>query len=71
VDTNNHISTKRLQGVIYYREEHYTSCIVVNNQVWFHDGIATGGNMIYEGELYSMNNIFYCRGKQAHAAIYA
>jgi hypothetical protein len=72
LDKNNQAYIKKLQGIIYYGEQHYTSCIVFNNQFWFHDGIATGANMIYEGELHSINNnIFYCRGKQAHVAVYA
>jgi len=41
-----------LRGVIYYGSNHYTSCIVSENKnVWYHDRIQTGKNMIFEGAL--------------------
>ncbi|KAF8224769.1 hypothetical protein L208DRAFT_1195056, partial [Tricholoma matsutake] len=49
VSRNNQHSTMKLQGVIYHGEGDYISCIVVNQQLWYHDGITTGANMVYEG----------------------
>jgi hypothetical protein len=60
-----------LKGLIYFGNYHYTSCVVVNNQVWFHDGYSTGIEMIYEGELQHMMDLYTCRRKKAHLAIYA
>ncbi|KAF8218484.1 hypothetical protein L208DRAFT_1350979, partial [Tricholoma matsutake] len=45
VSRNNQPFTIKLKGIIYHGEAHYISCIVVNEQLWFHDGITTGANM--------------------------
>jgi hypothetical protein len=60
-----------LKGVIYFGEYHYTSRVIVNNQVWFHDGLSTGKEMMYEGELHTMTDFYHSRGKEAHVAVYA
>ena len=68
---NNQSSTMKLQGVIYYGELHYTSRIMINEQIWFHDGISTGTNMEYDGQLLPTTDLLHCKGKQANIAIYA
>ncbi|KAF8233600.1 hypothetical protein L208DRAFT_1265953 [Tricholoma matsutake] len=60
----------KLQGVIYHGEGHYISQIVVNQQLWYHDGITTGANMVYEGLLQPATDLMHCRGKDT-VAIYA
>jgi len=68
---NNQSSTMKLWGVIYYGELHYTSCIMINEQIWFHNGISTGTNMEYDGQLLPTTDLLHCKGKQANIAIYA
>ncbi|KAF8240173.1 hypothetical protein L208DRAFT_1234842, partial [Tricholoma matsutake] len=49
-------------------------CAIYNadyEQLWFHDGITTGPNMVYEGLLQSMTDLMHHRGKEAVVAIYA
>ena len=44
----------KLKGVVYYGSNHYTSCIILeNNSIWYHDGIQTGSSMILEGNISS------------------
>jgi hypothetical protein len=61
----------KLQGVIYYGEQHYTSCVMINEQIWFHDGTSTGANMVYDGQVLPATDLLHCKGKQANIAIYA
>ena len=71
VTSRNHQSHRcRLQGIIYYGENHCTSHIIFNRQLWFHDGISTGTNMIYDGQLQSHTSLTHCRRKQACVAFY-
>ena len=59
-----------LRGVIYFGEHHYTSRLVnETGMAWFHDGIATGNSVIYEGNARDID-MSICRGKNASAAIY-
>jgi hypothetical protein len=70
--TGDHQSvTLYLRGIIYYGNFHFTSRIIVNNQVWFHDGVTTGMEMIYEGGLQHIENWFTTRGQQAEIVVYA
>ena len=57
---NNQSSTMKLQGVIYYGELHYTSYIMINEQIWFHDGTSNGTNMEYDGQLLLELVVHYC-----------
>ena len=65
-----------LAGVIYYRDEHFISNIIILNiittdkQVWFYDGLATGSQLIYSGSLQSCPQLSVCRGGMASAAFY-
>jgi hypothetical protein len=60
-----------LTGVTYYGAQHFTSRVVVNNQVWFHDGMTTGMNMMYEGVFNETSDLYFCGDRVAHMAIYA
>jgi hypothetical protein len=63
----------RLAGIVYYGQHHFTAQIILSDgQIWFHDGIDTGRNLVYGGSISNPNspNMSYCRGKQAVAAIY-
>ncbi|KIL56950.1 hypothetical protein M378DRAFT_61682, partial [Amanita muscaria Koide BX008] len=42
----------KLRGIIYFGDNHFTSRIVSESgMTWFHDGIATGVSVIYEGDI--------------------
>ncbi|KAF8713523.1 hypothetical protein AX14_012976 [Amanita brunnescens Koide BX004] len=61
----------KLCGVIYFGDSHFTARVICNNRmVWFHDGIATGQRLIYEGMLDANFSLNQCRGKEAVACIY-
>ncbi|KAF8223612.1 hypothetical protein L208DRAFT_1315993, partial [Tricholoma matsutake] len=68
---DNQSRTMKLQGVIYYGELHYMSRVIINEQIWFHDGISTGASMLYDGQLLPTSDLQHCKGKQANIAIYA
>ena len=70
VEANNISYT--LCGVMYYGDSHFTSQIIqANGMVWFHDGIATGESMRYDGTLDSLiDDLTLCRSKTAIAAVY-
>jgi hypothetical protein len=69
---NGHNTSMRLAGVVYYGQHHFTSQIILSDgQIWFHDGIDTGRNLIYSSSVNSNPpNMSHCRGKQAVATIY-
>ena len=69
---NNAECIYKLCGIVYYGDSHFTAHVVYRNgMIWFHDGIATGQSLLYEGTfqnfLHSLNS---CRGKDATMAIY-
>ena len=40
-----------LRGIIYYKDQHFTSRFVTGTGViWFHNGMFTGSSLIYEGQ---------------------
>ena len=65
---DNQSHTMKLQGV---GELHYTCRVIIDEQIWFHDGISTGANMLYDGQLLPTTDLQHCKGKQANIAIYA
>ena len=70
ISINNAETSYKLCGIIYFGDAHYTACVVTDNgMVWFHDGIATGQNLIYEGMLNNLS-LKDCKGKAALIAIY-
>jgi len=70
INVNGASASYTLRGVIYFGDYHYTSRIVNElGLVWFHDGIATGNSVIYEGNVNDMD-ISTCRGKLPSAAVY-
>jgi len=43
-----------LKGIVYYGDNHYTSYVISENtSIWYHDGIQTGKNMMFEGDILS------------------
>ncbi|KAJ7288832.1 hypothetical protein C8J57DRAFT_1047192, partial [Mycena rebaudengoi] len=43
-----------LRGVIYHGGNHYVAWIFSKaGDIWFHDGISTGRNTVYEGNIHS------------------
>jgi hypothetical protein len=63
--------TYLLRGVLYYGDNHFTCRIVSEDgMTWFHDGIATGKNVICEGHVNNLHTLASCLGKQASIAIY-
>ena len=61
-----------LKGLIYYNHNHFTSCIITdNNMCWYHDGMTTGPNMACEGHINTIPNLLFHTDMQANTAIYA
>ncbi|KDR67913.1 hypothetical protein GALMADRAFT_79064, partial [Galerina marginata CBS 339.88] len=67
-------STTRLslKGIIYSGSNHFTSRFIVNNEIWYHDGISTGSKCIKEGHLddFEGDLLFKCKKKEAVVVIY-
>ena len=63
----------RLAGIIYFGHGHFTTQVVLpNGQLWFHDGISTGRNMTYQGNLtQNLPDLSTHEGKSAVVALYA
>ena len=61
----------QLPGVIYFGGQHFVACLIEQDTtVWYHDGMVTGQNMIYEGQLESVD-LKHCRdGKKPSALFY-
>ena len=71
VNINEQNITYVLNGVIYFGHYHFTSRIInKSGLIWFHDGITTGNDVIYEGTLNNIN-LSVCKEKYASAAIYS
>ena len=69
VNGNSHLY--QLCGVIYFGGQHFVACLVEQDtRVWYHDGIITGRNMIYEGQLESIDLKHCCDGKKPSALFY-
>src|SRR6266540_2033510 len=64
--------TYRLAGVVYFGDMHFVTRIVrQDGQIWFHDGITTQRNLIYEGRIASGHiDLTSVRSKGAHTGIY-
>jgi hypothetical protein len=61
----------QLRGVVYLGGEHFTSQIITpGGDVWYHDGIVTGRNCAYAGNVRS-TDMRMCRGRSAVLAVYA
>ena len=69
---NNEECVYQLRGIVYYGNSHFTARVVYNNgMIWFHDGIATGQSLLYEGTFQTFGqSLNSCRGKDAILAIY-
>ena len=66
--------TYYLRGIIYFGNFHFTSRIVMGNgNVWFHDGIATGGRTQRHGRLAYLSDLdlMICDGKKAAILVYS
>ena len=62
-----------LKGIVYHGGFHYTSRVIVDNSVWFHDGMVTGRECEYEKLLdeYGDNELSTCHGKSMSMVFYA
>jgi hypothetical protein len=62
----------KLVGIIYFENSHFTSRVIHDNMVWFHDGAVTEQTMVYEGLAYDLplDSLKKCKGKDALVAIY-
>jgi hypothetical protein len=62
-----------LKGIVYHGGFHYTSRVVADGSVWFHDGIVTRRECEYERPLneYRDNELSICRGKSISMVFYA
>lgn len=60
-----------LRGVIYFGAGHFTSRLIGQEGLtWYHDGVVTGAETVYEGLLPSLTDLSSCRGKEASVAVY-
>jgi hypothetical protein len=74
IKVNNTTTLLYLKGIIYYRENHFTSRIISKDgTIWFNDGISTGGKSFEEGHLSTITdkNLRKCKGKDLVLAVYA
>lgn len=63
-----------LKGIVYYANAHFTSQIVTaNGDVWYHDGIGTGGEILYDGKLAEMSelDLLHRKGGNATLSVYS
>jgi hypothetical protein len=68
-----HATTLHLNNLVYYGGYHFTCQIIdESGNIWFHDGMTTGGTSIKEGKFgtVSQPNLKECRNKQLHLIIY-
>jgi hypothetical protein len=64
--------TYRLAGIVYFGDMHFVAHIIrQDGQIWFHDGITTQRNLIYEGSIASGHiDLASVHSKGAHTGIY-
>jgi len=62
----------RLAGIVYFGNMHFVVRIIrQNGQIWFHDGITTHCNLIYEESIGSGQiDLSSAHSKDAHTGIY-
>ena len=63
-----------VRELIYHGCFYFTSCIIGNdNNVWYHDGMTTGGSCKNEGDFdsFSTKKMLKCRGKMLILVVYA
>ena len=63
----------QLKGIIYQGNFHFILHIIINDgKIWLHDGMATGGNAMMEGDMRNMTGSYLtqCKGKVVALAIY-
>jgi hypothetical protein len=64
-------TTYKLRGIVYYLDNHFTSRFVSESGcVWYHDGIATGRQMVLEGTSVGDTELGTCRSGIAVCAVY-
>jgi hypothetical protein len=62
-----------LRGIIYSGGHHFTSRFIIDDEIWYHDGIATGARCIREGLLkdFEASALSQSSKREAVAVIYA
>jgi len=62
----------RLAGIVYFGDVHFVARVLRRDgQIWFHDGITTRRNLIYEGTIASGRiDLSSAQSKAAHTGIY-
>ena len=73
IEINNQECVYKLHGIVYYGDSHFTARVISNSDmVWYHDGIATGRSLLYEGTLQNFNNLSLktCQSKNAVIIFY-
>jgi len=64
-------SSYRLRGVVYHGSYHFTARIIdSNNCVWYHDGMTTGKDCVYEGKWKDIGDIGSVNDRRATLLIY-
>src|ERR1700722_20117737 len=56
-----------LRGIVYYGDFHYTARVCTNGSVWFHNGMVSGRECIYDKRLteFTGSELSTCNGKLA------
>jgi hypothetical protein len=68
VNGNSHLY--QLRGVIYFGGQHFVARLIEQDTtVWYHDGVLTGRNMIYEGLLESVD-LKHCHDNKTPSALF-
>ncbi len=64
------ISNYRYQlcGIVDYANHHFTSCVIQNDNIWFHDGFQPA--MYIQGCVTDQQELYNWNGQVAAAAIY-
>ena len=62
-----------LKWVVYHGDFHYTARVCTDGSVWFHDGMVSGHECIYEKRLteFTGSELSTCKGKLVSLVIYA
>jgi len=61
-----------LKGIIYHGGYHFTARVVTSQgDVWYHDGMTTARECIYEGKLNELTDIRDAEGRKISTVIYS
>jgi len=60
-----------LKGIIYHGQYHFTSRLIDNaGGIWYHDGMTSGRECVYEGKWKDIQDIYQASGERHQSSIY-